>query len=302
MIITSILYLIYCGLLTINAPLPYDSLWGHSLLKDGFVLQIIIVLIIIARPQIKKDYLLLVLIFLIISGIFHLRIFDHRGTHAGAILILSIYFNSLELKLISLIPLLLIGNRSALIGLIPSINNFRFKYWIYLIIFITVILISTSKQVFNAPDKSLINMISSGRIGAYQKAINGIVKNPLGYGFLGYRSAFTSNLKSEYLLLPSGHYQTFGRKGKIRTFPIPYSKCHNLILDKLLDVGIPGTLLWFNLIKLNLTAYNKKLILSYFIFTFFWYESYLITLLFWVLIVQDFNYYDRIYLMKFKDN
>ena len=271
MIITSILYLIYCGLLTINAPLPYDSLWGHSLLKDGFVLQIIIVLIIIARPQIKKEYLLLVLIFLIISGIFHLRIFDHRGTHAGAILILSIYFNSLELKLISLIPLLLIGNRSALIGLIPSINNFRFKYWIYLIIFITVILISTSKQVFNAPDKSLINMISSGRIGAYQKAINGIVKNPLGYGFLGYRSAFTSNLKSEYLLLPSGHYQTFGRKGKIRTFPIPYSKCHNLILDKLLDVGIPGTLLWFNLIKLNLTAYNKKLILSYCIFTFFWY-------------------------------
>ena len=164
-----------------------------------------------------------------------------------------------------------------------------------MIIFITVILISTSKQVFNAPDKSLINMISSGRIGAYQKAINGIIKNPLGYGFLGYRSAFTSNLKSEYLLLPSGHYQTFGRKGKIREFPIPYSKCHNLILDKLLDVGIPGTLLWFNLIKLNLTAYNKRLILSYLIFTFFWYESYLITLLFWVLVVQDFNYYDRIY-------
>jgi hypothetical protein len=291
MIITSILYLIYCGLLTINAPLPYDSLWGQSQLKDGLLLQIIIVLIIIVRPQIKKDYLLLVLIFLIISGIFNLKIFDHPGTHAGAILILSVYFNSLELELISLIPLLLIGNRSALIGLIPSINNFRFKYWIYLIIFMTVILISTSKQVFNAPDKSLINVVSSGRIGAYQVAINGIIKNPLGYGFLGYRSAFASRNSSEYLLLSTGYYETFGRKGKIKKFPIPYSKSHNLILDKLLDVGIPGTLLWFNLIRLNLTAHNKKLILSYFIFTFFWYESFIFTILFWLLVVTTQNNY-----------
>ncbi len=249
---------------------------------------------------------------ILVSTIFQAQqpigLYSHRGHAAfvlAAVVILAIVAwqwrwisdRNFIICLVLIIPaLLLTQTRAAVLALlVATAYLLGRKYYKLLIpvalICLVVIGITTStRQIAGLP---AIKQITSDRIYLWQLSGLGIVQRPLlGWGFDGFGIAYPYIYNQQWtpriVQLNEFSFDYVNKEGQVGTKPIISSKAHNLILDKILSVGVAGmlcygALLSFCLWRVMLSPSRGMEVVAYcyLLFTLTWFECAQFTYLAW---------------------
>jgi hypothetical protein len=281
-----------------NAPYLPDAIFGQSEMGDGLLWWMVCssfaITQLAARTHQTDDLIgvriggLIVSISAAIAWLFSsispwmFRLYSHPA-HAAVVVAMVASIESGWFFLAESLSLFILGNRASIIALFSAkLWQLRIKFpqwYVALPLAILIIIMGFDRKIPNQP---ILNEFSSGRLGQYQLAINRIGWRPFfGWGFPGYRQAYPYfQPDSTPVHLGQGIYYA----PKVPRYgAIPTSKAHNLILDKLLSVGIIGSFFYFYLIHLywSLNPQYKTPIIVYLIWSMLWYDCAQFTALFW---------------------
>ena len=257
-----LIYLLICVSSSLFSLNPIESLIGSREQLDGLIYQFLIAAIALFKIQPNKQGVTSGLIILIIATVLGVSLYSFRGHQAVAIMLCCLYLKDYRLSLMGGICCFILKSRmSLLILLISHCERLTIPLVIGLIL---VLLITLGKT-----DHSIL----TGREYHYIESIKAIKRQPLtGYGFPGYAQSFMFNKHphaSYRAYLGNREYSIINRENKFITRKIPRTKAHNIIIDRWLDVGVMGMIVYLILL---LKGKNSKLNF-YILWLMLWYTS-----------------------------
>ena len=207
-----------------------------------------------------------------------ISLFSHRG-HFSAVCLCLYYIAESRMKFIFIFGALISQTRATIViittSIVKQLSLFKQDYLLNIIILIISFSLfyhlSINKTLYTSstPPKlpfymaiKSINIVSSGRIHSIKIGIRRLTTK-----------ATLKNLIIGYGMAPA-----------LQSNDVEYTKSyryHNYIFDKLISVGILG-FIFFNVIVWKFYKLNNELMLSYIIFSLFWFDSSQYTSLFFI--------------------
>lgn len=267
-----LIYLIICTISSLLSPNTVESLLGSREQLDGLIYQFVIAAIALFKIKPNKRGVQIGLIILIVGSLVGIPLYSFRGHQAAAIMLCCLYLKDYRFSLIGGLCCFILKSRmSLLIIMLLHVERLTIPFIIGLILILIITLGKTDHSIL------------TGRNWHYIESIEGIKQRPLiGYGFPGYGIGYMyfNHPHASYRIYEGDRIYSFIRKtdNKFITAKTPRSKAHNIILDKWLEVGVMGVIVYLILL---LKGGNNRLN-YYIIWLLFWYTSGQYDHLFWL--------------------
>lgn len=264
-------YLLICAATSLLSPNTVEALTGSREQLDGLIYQFLIAAIALFKIKPNKEGVTIGLTILITASVLGVTLYSFKGHQAAAIMLCCLYLKDYRLSLMGGLCCFLLKSRlSLLIIMLSHAERLTIPFIIGLILIITITLGKTEHGIL------------TGRDWHYREAIEAIKQRPLtGYGSPGYAQSwmYVKHPHASYRAYEGNrNYSVISRKNRLFIGKIPRSKAHNIILDKWLDVGLLGLILYC---ILALKGSNSRINL-YLIWLMLWYTSGQYDHLFWL--------------------